>query len=990
MKRFYVLAICILFLLSIRIYPQIVINEFMASNSNSITDPDHNEHGDWIELYNKSNSPINLNGYSITDSKSSPRKYVFNSDIIIESNGYLLIWADDYNTGIHTNFKLSASGEYIGLFNSNSQVIDSLTFPLQQTDISYGCYPNGEKIYFFFDPSTPNSENLETSIFNRLSPPEFSLESGFYSGMPLLNLSSTVSDTKIYYTLDGTTPNINSTQFTNTLHLASTLVVKALAVKDGFANSKVVTKTYFINEDSELPIISLSTNPDNFFGDTSGIYVIGTNGIVGHCSNEPRNWNQDWERPITIEYFDKDNERKFCVDAGVKIYGGCTRLYPQKSLGFYFRDEYGYKKLNYRLFENRNITEYNNFILRSSGQDWWRTMFRDGFVQTLVMQNSEVDAIAYKPAVVFFNGDYWGIHNIREKLNEHYVEEHFQITEDNVDLIEYSKGITANVGDITAYNQLQNFLNQNNFTQDAPFNHLSNVVDIDEYSDYLIFQIYGANADWPGSNTKLWHARDNSVKWRFMIYDTDFTFGGNSNGQYNSNTLELATSATSTTYPNPAWSTLLFRKLLDNAKFKNGFIQKFAARINNTFAPGYVISIIDSMKAVIASEIPKHKLRWEQSVSFTTGWDNNVEIMRNFARKRPSYMFQCINEHFSLTGTYKLSISKNNNNFGKIYIQNILVRDTANQTYFKNIPLTIRAEANPGYHFVCWSGVSNSSDREITLTLNNNSNLNAVFEKDQQIANNIIINEINYKSYDLFDTGDWIEFYNNTDNNISLAGYYISDLSNNKFFFSNTDKIDANSYLVACQDTTKFKLLHPNISNFIGNMGFGLGSDEERISIHDNNDNLIDEIQYDSTWGLSTYFVGKTLSLKNPQLDNSISNSWSLSKSYGTPGKINDIYTKIEDELNVVPESFTLFQNYPNPFNPETTIRYSLSETDNVTLEIFNTIGQKIMNKELGNKAAGTYEIKVNMNGYSSGVYFYSIKSSSNNGSIFKKMVLIK
>ena len=128
------------------------------------------------------------------------------------------------------------------------------------------------------------------------------------------------------------------------------------------------------------------TDPENFFSDTSGIYVIGTNGITGHCSTAPRNWNQDWERPVNLEFFERDRSTGFKVAAGVQIYGGCSRLYPEKSLAFYFRSQYGPGKLNYRLFDDLDLTEYNNFVLRSSGQDWWRTMYRDGMVQTLIEQ----------------------------------------------------------------------------------------------------------------------------------------------------------------------------------------------------------------------------------------------------------------------------------------------------------------------------------------------------------------------------------------------------------------------------------------------------------------------------------------------------------------------------------------------------------------------------------------------------------------------------
>ena len=218
-------------------------------------------------------------------------------------------------------------------------------------------------------------------------------------------------------------------------------LLRVRAFKDGYAPSITTTGTYFINEQIDLPVFSIATDPANFFSDTAGIYVAGTNGIPGNCSNQPRNWNQDWERPIHIEFYEKDKSLAFNVNAGVQIYGGCSRLYPMKSLGFNFRSEYGTDKLQYRLFDDMQVNEFNNIILRSSGQDWWRTMFRDAMVQTLLEQGMKLDIQNYRPTVLFINGDYWGIHNIREKLNEHYVYYHYGVNKDNIDLVEIAKGV---------------------------------------------------------------------------------------------------------------------------------------------------------------------------------------------------------------------------------------------------------------------------------------------------------------------------------------------------------------------------------------------------------------------------------------------------------------------------------------------------------------------------------------------------------------------
>ena len=566
------------------------LNEFMASNSSTIADPDFNNYADWIEIYNSGSTSINLKDYYITDNLSQPQKFKIQNDLIVEAGGYVLIWADDANTGNHANFKLSADGESIGLFDPAVQLIDTLTYGLQQTDVSFGRFPNGINTWFKFSPATPGVANLESGIFNILPVPSISTQSGFYSSSINVSVSHSLQDVTIRYTNDGTIPEPTSIVYSIPIQIDSTSVLRFRAFKNGYTPSITETRTYFINEQTDLPVFSLVTDPANFFSDTSGIYVAGTNGIIDNCSTEPRNWNQDWERPVSLEFFEFDKSLAFKVNTGVKINGGCSRLYPEKSLAFFFRGEYGNDKLRYRLFDDIPVYEYNNFILRSSGQDWWRTMFRDAMVQTLVEQGMKLDYQDYRPSILFINGEYWGIHNIREKLNEHYVFYHHGVDKDNIDLIEISKGIVANSGDVAAYNEMINFLSTNNMADPANYEYIKSIVDIDEYIDYQIAQIYAANGDWPGSNMKLWRERAAGSKWRWMIYDLDFTFGGNAQGLATTNTLAQATATNGPAWPNPPWSTLMLRKLLDNPDFKNEFIQRFAAHVNTTFEPNHVLS----------------------------------------------------------------------------------------------------------------------------------------------------------------------------------------------------------------------------------------------------------------------------------------------------------------------------------------------------------------------------------------------------------------
>lgn len=972
------------------------INEFMASNSSTISDPDFNNYADWIEIHNSGSTSINLKDYYITDNLSQPQKFKIQIDLIVEAGDYVLIWADDANTGNHANFKLSADGESIGLFDPAVQLLDTLTYGLQQTDVSMGRFPNGTNNWFKFSPATPGSANLESGIFNIIPVPLISEQSGFFSSSINVSASHTLQDVVIRYTSDGTIPEPTSRVYSNPVEIDSTSVLRFRAFKDGYTPSLTETRTYFINEITDLPVFSLVTDPANFFSDTSGIYVIGTNGIVGNCSTGPRNWNQDWERPVSLEFFEFDKSLAFKVNTGVKINGGCSRLYPEKSLAFLFRGEYGNDKLRYRLFNDIPVYEYNNFILRSSGQDWWRTMFRDAMVQTLIEQGMQLDYQDYRPSILFINGEYWGIHNIREKLNEHYVYYHHGVDKDNIDLIEISKGIVANNGDVNAYNEMINFLSTNNLADPANYEYIKSIVDIDEYLDYQIAQIYSANGDWPGSNMKLWREKAAGSKWRWMIYDLDFTFGGNAQGLATTNTLEQATATNGPAWPNPPWSTLMLRKLLDNPDFKNEFIQRFAAHVNTTFEPNHVLAMIDSLANNIASEIPRHKERWPQSISFGTSWQELVDIMRNFAVDRPENTRGHFYFKFGIPGSNSLIISRNNPAWGKVFIYKVEIKNNGSaNVFFKNIPIKIKALPMPGYRFARWEGISTSTSPEISVVLSVNSTLTAVFEPADLTVTSVLINEINYKSSTVFDTEDWVEFYNPDNSAVDISGWkFVDDNIANQFTFPGGTIIGADDYLVLCRDTVKFKLLYPNQNKVLGNISFGLSSDSDHIMLKDNSGNLVDEVTYSSSgsWTSLPNGNGPTLSLVNPQLDNSLAESWSASGLYGTPGYLNDVYTKVEIDNDLIPTEFVLYQNYPNPFNPSTSIQYAISSTQFVTLKVYDLLGKEVATLVNEDQPAGSYEVEFNpaisIKHLASGIYFYRLQAGDFVET--KKMILLR
>ena len=878
---------------------QIVVNELMSSNSYTIADEDR-DYLDWFELFNASQSPIDLNGFGISNDSLVPFKWMM-PEIILQPQDYILIFASNKNrTGIasgflHTNFKLSAEGGSIIINDPQGNTVDQVNFGSITSDISYGRYPDGSNSWFLFSDPTPDSGNSSQGYYGITDEPSASVQGGFYSGMVSVNLTAGSPNDNIYYTLDGSEPDETSQIYAVPIQLTSTAVLRARAFSTGFIPSKILTKTYLIDFSTTLPVISLSTNPANLFDDDYGIYVLGNNAQPDFPYYGANYW-QDWERPIHAELFETNGTLGFSLDAGIKIYGGVTRVNAQKSFAIYARGEYGYNTLNYKLFNNLPFTEYESFVLRNSGNDWSSTMFRDALMHSM-LEGIDIDKLAYRPSVIFINGQYWGIHNIREKINEHFLTQHHNVDHDILDILEFFAQVIQ--GDNLDYLSLNSFIENNDLAIQSNYESVKTKMEVDEFTRYFVSQIYFANVDWPGGNIKYWR-NGKDGKWRWILFDTDWGFALLNPNMVSHNTLELATDPNGADYPNPPWSTLFLRKLLENPSFRNDFINCFADYSNSIFSPSVVISKVDSIKSLIESEIPRHGLRW--GLYDLNQWLDNVQELRDFADQRISYMQSHFIQKFGLSGLAQVNLSISDTAMGEIKLNSLCIKKFVwTGTYFLDVPIKVVAQPEPGYRFVKWEGSVSSSEDTLSITLSDTLNLNAVFEADDDtVIPKIVINEINYNSASSFNTEDWIELYNNNGSAVDLSGWIFKDSDDNHIYtLPQGTLLNANGYLVLCIDTTLFKPLFPEVNNFVGNIGFGLSGSGELVRLYDNQMTLIDSLTYDdeAIWPVQPDGAGSTLLLKNPDLDNSLGENWAASLDHGTPGKVNDTYTAVPVEL---------------------------------------------------------------------------------------------
>ncbi|HAM11072.1 MAG: hypothetical protein A2X05_01040 [Bacteroidetes bacterium GWE2_41_25] len=1000
------LSVLLFVLFSTKVQAQvsgIFINEILSSNAASDYDAATSDYPDWIEIFNSNSSSVNLGGYFLTTDTENIKMWQIPGGTTVPANGFVSFWADDSDLTNHAGFALDKEGGFIGIYTSSGAVVDSFSYGFQLRDVSFGRSVSDPGKLVYFAKTTrgaANSQKYYTSISNS---PRFSLRGGFYNGNQTVILTSPSPDAVIYFTTNGSEPDSASSVYSEPVTLTKTTALRARAVEEGALPGLTMTQTYLIDEEINLPVISIVTDSANFFDDSVGIYITGTNGKRGSCDATVRNLNQDWERPVNIELYEKDGSLGFNQEAGIKIYGGCSRTrFPQKSLALYARKSYGKGSFDYKLFPDKNIHKFESFILRSSADDQVRTFMRDALAQYICIGDMDLDIQAYRPAVVYFDGEYWGIHNIREKINEHYIVSNYNIDKKNINILQSNSSLVY--GTQIKYIDLINYIKVNSLATTAAYNYFKTQIDIDQFIDYEILHIYLAERDWPGNNIKYWNSNTiEQKKWRWICFDLDQTFI-----RTTANTLADATATNGPNWPNPPWATLLLRSLLDNQEFKNRFIQRYAFYVSSTFSPGRLDSIVDVFKSVLEPEIPRHITKWgglmdedsqetwmPPTFSSLLQWQNNINVIKSFIRDRPSVALEHLRNKFGLKNLVTIKISPNIDSAGQVLLYDRKVpKPLFSGRLFPDLPVSLRATSNPGYRFLYWELTGNisrtDSAAEIQVTLTGNQEIKAVYEKTAGNEPVVIINEISYNSSPDFRTGDWVEIYNRRNDPVDLSGWKLKDSNpENEYVIPQGTIIQSNGYLVICEDINSFISKFHYLIHFRGNTGFGLKNEEEVIKLLNAHNKVIDSVHYTNKYPWPEIDDGKgyTLILKNTDLDNDLAENWMTSLK-ATPGSRNDNITGIMSEKWPDNSQDGIIKSYPNPCSSALTISYRIVSGGNVRIKVFDITGIEMATLVNDYRNPDIYSIKLNTNSFRNGIYFYSMDVDRKNVDL-KKFIVI-
>ena len=931
--------------ISLSVDAQIYINEVMSSNSSVIAD-NAGEYDDWIELYNSGSQPLDLNGYYISDNLSNPEKHQFTSSISIPANGYLIIWADDdlAQGANHTNFKLSQSGEAVILSEPNGEIIvDSLSLPEIATDHSYGHIPDASGNFSEFAQPTPNLSNNNSVL--QLDDPELSIEGGIYATAQTLSITASSPNCTIRYTTDGSEPDANSLEYTSPLTIDEVTTIRVKVFKQGFLPSEIISASYFIGVDHDLPIVNITMLPDHLWDPDIGIHVIGNDTTtdcrwVGH----PANFCLDLEYPANIQLYETDGTLGFNIDAGISLAGGSSRNLPMKSFRISTRSIYSSDIIEYQLFPESDQQEFRRFTLRNSGNDFEWSGIADAFNQSLVEGELDLEIQRSRHTVVYVNGAYWGLMKIRDAYSEHYLNYKFpKLDRDSIDLIQLrlrsilsvEERAVASEGTTDAFWTMYDFIKFNDLSIPTNYEEVDNMLDVNQYINYNIIQIYLANIDWPANNVRIWRDQRGG-KFRHMLFDTDTSNGqgiywGSNPRTMNPpefNSLHHATTIDSVYWPNDSLSTIILHKLLDNESFKNEFVQRFATQMNVLFTPERMDQKIEEQIMLIAHENPRHLSRWWPNGNFTV--DDRSELIQriiDWYHERPSHMKQHILDQFNIADTFQLSLNFDQTSNGVVLMNSnqYAVPYQYSGQYYANIPVEIHAIPAAGFRFSHWQETGDTNSN-LYQSFNSDMTLTPVFVP----ASDLVINEIHYNPRGSSESAEFIEIYNPDTNARSLNAYEFGD--GVCFEFPADATIGPGEYIVIANDASIYQGNGYQVFEWEDS---NLNNNGEHLSLINRSGQVIDSLSYNDggDW-IGTADGGfYSLALIDASTDNSLASSWDVQSQYITPGQPNEF---LPFDTYHLPADIVINEIHYHPFDSITPSGDTLTSKNYEFIELKN------------------------------------------------------
>lgn len=680
------------------------LNELLAANVDGLGDED-GDSSDWIELMPVS-GPTPLAGWRLSETPAGGWALPD-----AELGGPSLVFASGKDrTGAewHADFRLDDAGGELFLIAPEGCVGDHVSRPRTYANVSQG--RNATSEWSFYLEPTPGAANSTEDRPGFADPPTISPGPGLLaSGQPVTLTGSGV----VTWTADGEPPNADAAVYTAPIALPEGDVVPIRAVShvEGLWPSRPATATFVAQTDrfdAGVRVIAITFANADLFDPVTGIHEYGPDYEHWYPYFGANFWEL-WERPVHVSIFGADGELLASQDAGIQIAGGYSRAFDQRNFELIARTGYGPEAFEAPLFADEERRRFERLYLRNGG-DWCSTQLIDGVVQSLFRTDSgarapSVDAQAYEPALVYLNGEFWGVYELKERLDEDYMAAHHGADPDNVDFVKlgwtHDANWTVEAGDQEAFDALETLLAAEDLADAPAYAEFTAMVDIDNFIGATVAQGWIGNTDWWGNNIRMWRPREDDGRWRWMVYD----FGhGWTSPAYD----HLATSVSG------SWKGLPIGEALRNDDFHARFVNVHGDWLNTTLrgdeAAARVRELADEVRPVMGEQ----RERWCGGASMPA-WESAVDYAESFAEQRAGYVEAALVRHLDPGARRQLSLTAEPAEAGRFQLAVVEVASGFEGTYYAGVPVTLEALPAEGWRFVGWQDGEGDAAREVRL-----------------------------------------------------------------------------------------------------------------------------------------------------------------------------------------------------------------------------------------------------------------------------------
>ena len=525
--------------------------------------------------------------------------------------------------------------------------------------------------------------NLQTSICREQFYTQDTVTDFPQSGFFQKTFSIVFPDNKLLNCEIGGKPATRESPLVSKIQVDSSMTIRCADFSGNVANQEII-RTYILEKNPDIAAVFLTTDPNSLFDPDTGIYMEGPNAEEKYPHYGANYW-LDKEVPVFVELVESEqNQPAFAKYAGLKIHGRYTRTRAKKSVAITFREKYGDKRLYYPLFPKfPELTIFKSFILRNFGNSFGYDYVRDRL--SSLSEGLGVDYQRGRYAIVYYNGKYFGLHDLREHSNEYYFETHYGISHNSINLLKADNSVSA--GSADNYITLIEWLKTHSLDDEENYAYISSQIDIDNFINYMLVEIFSNNRDWPGNNLKKWQCSNPITPWKWFLYDLDIGFDSEGANVPNTNIFDYISDTQSNHWGSSYKHALLVQSLLKNKQFKASFINRMAAILQTHFTPLQISSLIDQMMNDITTEIPRDQHRWGISASTM---NRQLKIIKDFAKNRGTTIIKELQESYHLSDTISLTLSTKGN--GEIRVHNLPVSNLPTTiVFFKGFPITISA-----------------------------------------------------------------------------------------------------------------------------------------------------------------------------------------------------------------------------------------------------------------------------------------------------------